>query len=55
MGGVEIEANSVPGNAMGAYLSGTKITVNGNAQDAIGDTMNTGTILVCGGRGDAAS
>ncbi|MGN0690415.1 MAG: glutamate synthase, partial [Oscillospiraceae bacterium] len=39
-------------NALGAYLSGAEITVNGNAQDAVGDTMNDGTITVHGSIGD---
>ncbi len=29
----EIIVNGTPGNAMGAYLDGCKITVNGSAQD----------------------
>ena len=30
----------IPGNALGAYLNDAVITVNANAQDAVGDTMN---------------
>lgn len=44
----------VPGNALGAYLNGTSITVKANAQDAVGDTMNEGKIVVHGDIGDAA-
>ena len=32
-----ITINGVPGNALGAYLNGAAITVNANAQDAVGD------------------
>ena len=42
-----ITINGVPGNALGAYLNGSTIIVNANAQDAVGDTMTpkpTGTI-----------
>ena len=35
----EIEIHGTPGNALGAYLAGASITVYGNAQDAVGDTM----------------
>ena len=35
-----ITINGVPGNALGAYLNGSTIIVNANAQDAVGDTMN---------------
>ena len=37
-----------------AYLNGAKITVNGNVQDAVGDTMNEGEIVVYGNIGDTA-
>ncbi|MDE6372263.1 MAG: glutamate synthase, partial [Clostridia bacterium] len=46
VGGKEITINGTPGNAMGAYLDGCKIVVNGSAQDAIGDTMNDGLIVI---------
>ena len=49
-----ITINGVPGNALGAYLTGAAITVNANAQDAVGDTMNEGQIVVHGNIGDAA-
>ena len=47
----EIDIYGVPGNALGAYLNGASITVHANAQDAVGDTMNAGTIVI---HGDAA-
>ena len=40
MGNKDIVIEGIPGNALGAYLSGANITVKGNAQDAVGDTMN---------------
>ena len=40
--------NGIPGNALGAYLNNANITVNANAQDAVGDTMNEGKILIHG-------
>ena len=49
-----IEIYGIPGNALGAYLTGAEITVNGNAQDAVGDTMNAGRIVVRGDIGDTA-
>lgn len=51
--GKEIIIEGIPGNALGAYLNGTRITVKGNAQDATGDTMNDGKIVVEGSSGDA--
>ena len=42
MSGKTLVIDGVPGNALGAYLGGGSITVNGNAQDAVGDTMNAG-------------
>lgn len=48
-----IEIEGIPGNALGAYLSGARITVYGNGQDAVGDTMNSGEIILHGNVGDA--
>ena len=42
MSGRDITIEGIPGNALGAYLNGGTLTVNGNAQDAVGDTMNDG-------------
>ena len=53
LGKKELTLTGTPGNALGAYLNGTRITVRGNAQDATGDTMNDGAILVHGSSGDA--
>lgn len=49
----EIFIEGVPGNALGAYLDGSRIRVHGNAQDATGDTMNAGEIVIDGDSGDA--
>ena len=35
-------------------LAAARITVNGNAQDAVGDTMNDGSIIIHGSVGDTA-
>ena len=43
----------VPGFALGAYLDGATVEVFCNAQDATGDTMNSGEIIVHGSSGDA--
>ena len=51
--GKDIEIHGVPGNALGAYLNDSKITVYANAQDATGDTMNAGEIIIHGNCGDA--
>ena len=49
-----ITVQGTPGNALGAYMNGSRITVRGNVQDAAGDTMNEGTIVIHGSCGDAA-
>lgn len=54
MAGKNIVIEGVPGNALGAYLNGARITVNANVQDAVGDTMNAGEIVVYGNIGDTA-
>ena len=50
----KVEIHGTPGNALGAYLGeGSHITIRGNAQDAVGDTMNDGTMVIHGNAGDA--
>jgi glutamate synthase domain-containing protein 3 len=49
---VEIEIFGTPGNDLGAFMDGPKITVRGNAQDGCGNTMNNGEIIVHGHAGD---
>jgi len=49
---VDIEIFGVPGNDLGAFMNGPRITVRGNAQDGCGNTMNNGEIIVHGHAGD---
>lgn len=51
--GKNICIEGTPGNALGAYLNGSKIVVYGNVEDQVADTMNDGTIIVNGNAGDA--
>jgi len=51
---VEIEIFGTPGNDLGAFMEGPRITVHGNAQDGCGNTMNSGEIVVHGHAGDIA-
>ena len=48
-----IQITGTPGNALGAYLNGSRIVVYGNTQEAVGDTMNSGEIVIHGSAGDA--
>ena len=48
-----ITIHGTPGNGLGQYLCGPTIEVFGNAQEAVGDTMNPGDIIVHGNGGDA--
>ena len=49
---LSIEIYGTPGNDLGAFMSGPKITVHGNVQDACGNTMDHGSIVVHGRAGD---
>jgi glutamate synthase domain-containing protein 3 len=49
---MQIEVYGTPGNDLGAFMNGPKITVHGNVQDACGNTMNEGLIVVHGCAGD---
>jgi glutamate synthase domain-containing protein 3 len=49
---VEIMVCGTPGNDLGAFMNGPRITVFGNAQDGCGNTMNDGQIVVHGHAGD---
>ena len=49
---VDIEIFGVPGNDLGAFMDGPRITVHGNAQDGCGNTMNSGEIIIHGHAGD---
>jgi glutamate synthase domain-containing protein 3 len=49
---VELEIFGTPGNDLGAFMDGPRITVHGNVQDGCGNTMNDGEIIVHGHAGD---
>jgi glutamate synthase domain-containing protein 3 len=49
---VDIEIFGTPGNDLGAFMNGPRVTVHGNAQDGCGNTMNEGAIIVHGRVGD---
>ncbi|MFC1933911.1 hypothetical protein ACFLXX_02000, partial [Chloroflexota bacterium] len=49
---VEIGIFGTPGNDLGAFMDGPRITVQGNAQDGCGNTMNSGEIIIHGHTGD---
>ena len=49
---VELEVFGTPGNDLGAFMDGPRITVHGNAQDGSGNTMNDGEIVIHGHAGD---
>jgi glutamate synthase domain-containing protein 3 len=49
---VDIEIFGTPGNDLGAFMNGPRITVRGNAQDCCGNTMNSGEIIIHGHAGD---
>jgi glutamate synthase domain-containing protein 3 len=51
-GPVELDIFGTPGNDLGAFMEGPRITVHGNAQDGCGNTMNDGQIVVHGRAGD---
>jgi glutamate synthase domain-containing protein 3 len=49
---MQIDIYGTPGNDLGAFMSGPRIVVHGNVQDACGNTMNDGLIVVHGCAGD---
>jgi len=49
---VQIDVYGTPGNDLGAFMSGPKLVIHGNAQDASGNTMNDGQIVIHGHSGD---
>lgn len=49
---VEIIINGIPGNDLGIFMDGPKISVYGNCEDQSGNTMNNGMIIVKGDGGD---
>ena len=51
-GEVEININGVPGNDLGIFMDGPRISVFGNCEDQSGNTMNQGTMIIDGDGGD---
>jgi glutamate synthase domain-containing protein 3 len=51
---VDIEIFGTPGNDLGSFMNGPRITVHGNAQDGTGNTMDDGEIVIHGHAGDIA-
>lgn len=51
-GEVDITIRGVPGNDLAAFMDGPRIMVEGNGEDAIGNTMNAGKVIVRGNAGD---
>ena len=49
---IQIDIYGTPGNDLGAFMSGPKLHVHGNAQDGCGNTMNDGEIIIAGHAGD---
>jgi glutamate synthase domain-containing protein 3 len=49
---IQIDIYGTPGNDLGAFMNGPRITVHGNAQDGCGNTMNEGQIVIHGRAGD---
>lgn len=49
----KIRLRGIPGNALGAFLDGSELEVFDDAEDATGDTMNKGKIIIHGSAGDA--
>lgn len=49
---VEIRVDGIPGNDLGAFMSGPRLYCSGNAQDGIANTMDDGLVVVPGHAGD---
>jgi len=49
---VRINIHGTPGSDLGAFMDGPIMEVFGNVQDATGNTMNTGRIIIHGSAGD---
>jgi glutamate synthase domain-containing protein 3 len=52
---VTITVNGVPGGDLAMFMSGPTIIVNGNADHAPGNTMDTGRVIIHGSAGDAVA
>ena len=53
LSGKKVRIHGIPGNTLCCYLDDCEVEVMGNAQDATGDTMNAGTLIIHGNCGDA--
>lgn len=51
---VTIRIDGTPGNDLAAFSDGARIEVFGDAQDGVGNTMNSGEIVIHGRAGDIA-
>jgi len=51
-GDVSIDVFGVPGQDLGAFMSGPTVRIHNNAQDGVGNTMDAGKIAVSGMAGD---
>jgi hypothetical protein len=49
---ITIDIYGTPGNDLGAFMNGSRITVFGNAQDGCGNKLNSGEIIFHGHAGD---
>jgi glutamate synthase domain-containing protein 3 len=49
---VRIDIHGVPGNDLAAFMDGADVFVHNNAQDAVGNTLNSGRIAIDGDAGD---
>lgn len=49
---VNIRIEGIPGNDLGAFMSGPRLRCSGNAQDGIGNTMDNGLVVIPGHAGD---
>jgi glutamate synthase domain-containing protein 3 len=50
---IHIDIHGVPGGDLAAFMDGPIVNVYGNAQDAVGNTMNEGQVIIHGNAGDA--
>ncbi len=50
---LQLEINGVPGEDLAFCLGGSKVVVKGHSQNAVANTMNSGTVVIHGLGGDA--
>lgn len=51
-GNIQFKIEGVPGNDMAVFMDGPTIEVMNNAEDAVGNTMNDGKVVIHGDAGD---